>query len=148
MKIKRIFALCSMIMAFTILTGCSGNTVSAEAKKLYNEQIEIYKKKADFLDKCLSKDEPTTGMSFAYPTSFFHLNAEEKEVYEKADFGEEMTKNLKKGEEIEKDADKLYDAFPNNSFNVTESDIDNLNGVFKELKEKYQGYDYSMKMYE
>lgn len=87
-------------------------------------------------------------MHFAYPTSFFHLTVEEEEVYEKADFGEEMTKNLKKGEEIEKDADKLYDAFPNNSFNIAESDIDNLNGVFKELKEKYQGYDYSMKMYE
>lgn len=149
MGIKKILCLGFMLLMMSgIVTGCSGSKVSDDAKKLYNEQAEVYKKKAGFLEKCFSKDKPTPGMSLAYPTSFFHLTEDEKEIYENVDFGEEMIKNMEKGKAIERDADKLKDAFPKNNFNVTESELDNLNNVFKEMKEKYQGFDYSIKSYE
>ena len=151
MKIKKGLTYCLvLLLACTVLSGCAGNSVSKEAKKLYNEQVAEYEKRAEYLKACLSKDAPTTGILLSYPTSFFHLTVEEKEVYDEADFGEEMKKNLEKGEEISKDAKRLYDAQPSRDIygNVTQEQYDSLVKTFNELKEKYKDYDYTLKSFE
>lgn len=142
MKLKRIVVLgFAFLMSVSLLVGCSSGP-SKEAISLYNEQIEIYNQKIDYLQVCLKDDEPTTIITMSYPTNFFHLTVEEQDVWENAEFGKDKMKQLETGKELEKDADRLHNAAPISTLTVTEADIDNLDKVFEELKEKYKDYDF------
>lgn len=142
MKAWKVLGLCfTVVFGSMTMVGCSSGP-SKEEKKLFNEQAEVYNKKIDYLESCLKEENPTTQISLSYPTSFFHLTTEEEETWNGADFGDENKKKLKEGKDIEKDADALSDAAPMNSFSVTEEEMEKVNSVFDELKDKYQDFDF------
>ncbi len=141
---KKIIITSLLIFTLALTTGCSSNSVSAEGKKLYNEQMEIYQKYSNFLKNTLALDEP--GLSGFPPTAFFHLTDDEEKVWDESEFDKEMQGYLDKGAEIQKDADSLYNTFPNSYTDKGDADI--FIETFNELKQKYKDFDFTLKTYE